>query len=322
MRNTLQLLLANQHKSLRTLTLRTCPYQGETFRNEVNHVSLETLEVASWGRHRNAMNYASAEMLFQSLQTLKRLRLGFENTLAKIYADGSRGRLLGPTFGQSTAHLLSVVKFVKDNVVGSLARPTALRLEELSLCGMDLNQLAPGVSPINFNFGGLTSLRLESCLNLPQALPQLRSQGERLNANARGLSNLRSFSVRVEDGDNNTMRAIKDFLMIIRPLKTLHFLFEGKDAESITKEVLERHGTSLESLVWDTRSGPRCQIESNESSEWGTDCSTINRCCVNLKALGLSFDWEIGPLLSRGRPTKGPVSFLPIVNCSQADCYS
>lgn len=283
------------------------------FKKDVGPVSLETLEVASLASHRkNAdrmANHTSAEMLLQSLQTLKRLRFGFENTLAKRYARWDSMVPPQPDFGQRTADFVSVLN---DCMNSTDMLPTAIRLEELSLCGMDLNLLAPEVSPVDLNLGGLTSLRLESCFNLPQALPKLRSQGERLNANVGNLSSLRNFSVRVEDGDNSTLRGIKDFLMITKPLKTLYFLFEGKHLEHIAQDVLERHGSSLDSLVWETRSGPRYGIEYDESSEyWSTDCSVIQRYCVNLKALGLSFAWEDGPL-QRGRPTTGPVSSSPV----------
>ena len=321
----MQLLVADQHKSLRNLKFGKCMEDREIFSIDVGGLSLERLEMASLAhrqREDNPMaNHVAAEMLLQSLQTLRRLRLGFENALAKCYARSyNTGDIfMRPYFGQRTADYLSVVKD-RINTTGLL--PEAMQLEELSLCGMDLNCLAPEVCPVVLNLGGLTSLRLESCLNLPQALPMLVSQTEKLNANAGGLFNLRSFSVRVEKGDNNsTMRAIKDLLMIIKPLKTLHFLCEGTHLESITQDVLERHGPSLDNLVWDTRPGPTCHVELYEvPAQWSIDCSTIKRYCVNLKALGLSLAWEEAPL-HKGRPTIGPVSFANRQR-GQADCYS
>lgn len=302
----MQVLMADQYKSLRTLKLRTCVKQTEIFRKDVGRLSLETLEVASWCRYQKVAGLTSAEMLLQSLQTLKSLRLGFENALAKSYARWDSMAPLQPNLGQITADFVSVLR----DRTGE--RHTAVRLKELSLCGMDLTLLAPEISPIDFNFGGLTSLRLESCSNLPQALPKLRPQRQRPNANVGGLSNLCTFSVRIENGDDNTMRAIKAFLMITKPLKTLHFLFEGRTVESITPDVLERHGTSLDSLVWDTRLGPRCDIQSYEEPEqWSIDCFAIKRYCVNLKALGVSFPWEDADL-DRGRPIISRVCSLLI----------
>ena len=321
----MQLLVADQHKSLRNLKFGKCMEDREIFSIDVGGLSLEGLEMASLARRQREdspmANHAAAEMLLQSLQTLKRLRLGFENALGTYYAHASNtgDSFMGPYFGQRTADFLSVVK---DRINSTGVLPTAIRLQELCLCGMDLDRLAPEVCPMDFNFDGLSSLRLDSCLNLPQALPMLVSQTQqRLHANVGGLSNLRSFSVRVEEGDNRTMRAIKDFLMITKPLKTLHFLYEGDHLESITQDVLERHGTSLESLVWDTRPGPRSLMEFyDETEQWSIDCSTIKRYCVNLKALGLSFAWDNAPL-HKGRPTKGPVSFANR-HRGQADCYS
>ena len=302
----MQVLMADQHNSLRTLKLRTCFRHPEILRKAFGRLSLETLEVASWCRYQKAASQTSAEMLFKSLQTLKSLRLGFENALAKRYARWDSMAPLQPDLGQSTADFVSVLKDRTSEW------PATFRLEELSLCGMDLTPLAPEVSPIDFNFGGLTSLKLESCLNLPQALPKLRPQRKRHNTSVGGLSNLCILSVRIENGDDNTMRAIKAFLMETKPLKTLQFLFEGRSVESMTRDVLERHGTSLESLVWDTRLGPRGDIESHvEPEQWSIDCSIIKRYCVNLKALGVSFAWEDANL-ERGRPVFSRVYSLPI----------
>ena len=139
------LLEAHQYKSLRTLSLRTC-VDHEKPKKDVGPMALETLEVASLACHQKKLdrmvNHTSARLLLQSLQTLKRLRLGFEDTLAKRCARWDPMVAPGPDFGRRTAEFVLLIHRINDTHM----LPKAIRLEELSLCGMDLYYLRPEVS--------------------------------------------------------------------------------------------------------------------------------------------------------------------------------
>ena len=235
----------------------------------------------------------ATELLANNLRTLRHLRLGGGLNLAEQYAnsgyidrDGNERTTLAEIFRENFQKKLAALNKLSTVLV---------RLESLSLIGLDLHAFADGLSEPEFDFNSLGMLTLESCCGLEEALPLLMGpkDGTRKAKSAFGLHTL---AIRHENAGAEFTRVLEKFLLSLKPLTHLHVLLEGSCTRSYDielRKVLQVHGKSLRSLLWDERTGPR--HDASEDNRIFTldhvDLEFIARHCPGLKALGISLDW-------------------------------
>lgn len=170
-----------------------------------------------------------------------------------------------------------------------------LNLESLKVIGWDLRPLLNGSYRPITDFDSLTSLTLESCPGLFDALPMLTkvSGGEAVSR----LPNLQSLTIRNERDDHpDFTRNLDYFLRSLSPLRTLHLLLSGHYVMRSSKEFLKVHGATLQTLVWDERLGRRHDLADDRLVDLrdAGRLSTIVKHCPNLVELGISVRWSNG----------------------------
>ena len=234
------------------------------------------------------------ELLARNYQKLRHLRLGTDEFLATDYAaegvldSDERGRI------EQTDIFAELMK-VKVAALNETSTPR-LRLESLSLTGLDLNAFAKGFFEPVIDFKGLSVLTLESCACLEAALPLLMGTGTGKRREKSALR-LRTLAIRHENLSNECSRELRTFLVSLKPLTHLHVLLEGNYDEIIDlHKVLQVHGTCLRSLVWDERAGPRSEVREDSAllpdlQKVHLELRTIAKHCPGLKALGISLEW-------------------------------
>lgn len=234
----------------------------------------------------------ATELLAKNHQNLRHLRLGNELECVNEYAERacvdrreSRRFTLTEKFSE----------IMRKNVA-ALKRPSAsvIRLESLSLVGLDIDHFAHGLIGPEFDFASLSTLTLESCSGLDASLPLLMGarDSRRKKKSALGLHTL---AIRHENISNEFLRGLEDVLVSMKPLVHLHILLEG-DHDGTVKlhKILRVHGKCLRSLVWDERIAPRLEMldDTNNFSSNHENLEVVSKHCPGLEALGISLDWE------------------------------
>ena len=228
------------------------------------------------------------ELLARNYRTLRHLRLGTEIDLA--YAYTRNGFLDIDEVGRITI-TSSLAESMKKRLA-ALKEPSTsvVRLESLAIIGLDLRPFANGSTKPVIDFNCLSVLTIESCSGLFQALHTPPNSGLK---NALGLHTLK---IRHENTTNEFMQRLELFLRSLRPLDHLHVLLEGFYDEGVFRmqKVLQVHGKSLRSLVWDGRTGARNDAGSDTAC-FGhpfENLTLIAQYCTGLRALGISIHWE------------------------------
>ena len=226
-------------------------------------------------------------LLAKNLETLRHLRLGSELDLVQQYAncgyidlDENERFLLADTLNE-----------ILEKKVAALNETSTVieRLESLSLIGLDLHTFADRL--VDFNCLGM--LTLESCCGLEEALPLLLGSKDG-SLKAKSALGLHTLAIRHESAGDEFTRVFETFLLSLKPLAHLHVLLEGPSSHDIRlRKVLQVHGKSLRSLLWDERIRPRRDASEDNQvlSLDHEDLEIIARHCLGLKALGISLDW-------------------------------
>ena len=244
---------------------------------------LSTLATAELGRN----GVWPLQVPIKNLPDLRHVALGSESLIAMSYAVDGRvdvARRVGVTdafalFMNATAneHSTSVVRF-----------------ESLSLVGLDLLAFVNGsIKPV-FDFNSLSVLVIESCAGLETAFPLLMGAAAGRRKVKSGLR-LHSLTIRHEDNSDEFSPELENFLLSLKPLARLHILLEGKRQVTIELDkVLQVHGKSLRSLIWEERSGPRTGLkyETTYVPEDHQILKLVAEHCPGLKALGIPISWD------------------------------
>lgn len=285
---TLSIVLKRQGASIHTLNFReyTANWRKADLANLTTEglTSLGITELGTGGPW-------PPELLARNYQNLRHLRLGSELNLATQYAakgymdpNEHRRSRITDTFAE-----LMKAKFA------DLEEPSTpvVRLESLSLIGLDLHPFANGLIEPVVDFNSLSILTLESCAGLKAAFPLLMGPGAR-RRKAKSALRLHTLAIRHENTSDGFLRELETFLLWLRPLAHLHVLLEGPyEGEIGLRKVLKAHGKCLQSLVWDERTGPRScvQVETALLANDYDDLKVVAKHCPGLKALGMSLDW-------------------------------
>ena len=245
-----------------------------------------------------------ARLIAQHRNTLLHLRLGTMNSVARAYAeniltryDPSRWYMLPTSFRPA--------KMKGSRAVGPETKPV-LSLRTLSLYGLSAEKVLRGAFGFEIDFKSLTSLRLASCCTVESAFALLMGKNGSPNASSSAIK-LSSFFIRHEGRGHSLARHVKAFLLSFTGLKHLTLLLEwGESGRAMNKApILDMHGKSLQTLVWDERTGPRKALGASSSVCSSNNLRLVLDKCPNLTTLGLPVNWEphgsnaIHPVVSR-----------------------
>ncbi|KAL8771691.1 MAG: hypothetical protein Q9209_002882 [Squamulea sp. 1 TL-2023] len=224
--------------------------------------------------------------------TLKYLCLGAESFAVKSYYTP------GHHFDADLDD--NVDAFVED-MVGNLdpddrtdaVLEPLLQLDTFILKGLDITRLIK----LDFclvNLSALTSLSLESCRGLEPFFDMLPGSGTDQSSPLVAKLQLRSLYIRYERSNQQLRRKLLNFLTSISGLTNLSILLESPDEPGHYQEVLERHGRSLRTLVWEERVGRLVGFSAlPDRAHLLGDVEAIAEYCPNLIELGIPFDWHI-----------------------------
>ena len=235
-----------------------------------------------------------ARLIAQNRDSLRHLYLGIISVVAQYYTihpGPSEFRL--PT---------SLEEMAKDTLPANERQIMwTLSLETLGLYGLNFDDVVIGALGFKIDFGSMTNLRLESCSGLNEAFALLMGNDVPQNATLSWLK-LTSFFVRHEDPGQAFAQYLAAFLTSFTGLKHLGLLLEGKSQAMSKAPILEMHGKTLQTLIWDERERPRKDTKTDTSSvSRGDNLELISRKCPNLTALGLSVLWGFIPHWSAAR---------------------
>ncbi|CAD6593210.1 MAG: hypothetical protein ASARMPREDX12_006936 [Alectoria sarmentosa] len=234
------------------------------------------------------------DLVAKNHKSLRHLQIGTESDLALEYAN--KGHLDKDETARSelTGTLAESMKRKFDSINESFSSNPPLRLESLSLIGLDVNVLATAtVEPI-IDFSSLGMLTLESCVGLEATFPLLMGSGAG-RPKAKSKLRLHTFAIRNENNTDEFSKELETFLLSLEPLTNLHVLTEGTYAKAIDmRKVFEVHGKRLCSLICDDRDGPRLDLQGDTTlfAENHEHVKLIAEHCTGLKALGISLDWK------------------------------
>ena len=142
------------------------------------------------------------------------------------------------------------------------------------------------------NVEQLTSLCLESCFHLGQIFPTLFPK---TSSNAQPLlPQLRVFKLRQEDVEDTFRDSLARFLRSFKGLVHVAVLLEGPALYLPPDCVVQNHGSTLRTLVWDQRRERRNKVDKStntaDSSNLYICLNTICKGCPELRELGIALE--------------------------------
>ena len=278
--------LLKQHGiSIQTLEFREYNWGGA----DLTNLEMEGLTALGMAELGTVVSLAT-QLLAKNYETLRHLRLGSDSNLAEQYANSVSGYI------DENQRIILAERFREalQKKVAALNKPSTVivRLESLSLIGLDLSTFADGLSKPEFDFNCLGMLTLESCCGLEEAFPLLLGPKDG-TCKATSALGLHTLAIRHECAGAEFTRVFEKFLLSLKPLTHLHVLLEGPCTHEIKlRKILQAHGKSLRSLLWDERLGPRRDaFEDNYALPDNEDLEIVAKYCPGLKALGIPLDW-------------------------------
>ena len=276
--STLRLLYERQEANLRTLFCTRFSLLDSIPKSVIGAIyslSVESmdLECCWW----------EAAMIIKNAATLNHLRLGFVTRIAHDFALEVRPQYddMSTQFSGTMGEILSDLNLSEVH----------LSLGSLHLCGLNLASVLQGKVALDIDFTKITQLRLESCPRLIQAFSVLMDPA---GSSRIALDALEDLFIRLEDPDAHFSNSLESFLTSIRGLIHLRVLIDNALADQDLKPILEVHGKTLKTLVWDERIGRRTRLDASTSvlstslSRW----KVVSQKCPSLKILGIALDWE------------------------------
>ena len=283
-------LVAERHgRSLKTLRIYNTPgtlsYPRQPFStlNYLEAGDLSALAFETWAPRVMACNR----------RTLSHVTLGCERQIISSYFD--TGDPMG--WGEASYFTDKLVDGLEVQLLHNIeegeaeAMMSVLTIESLHLIGIDCSGRTHIITIPILDPERLTSLCLESCSNLGRRLSALCS---RRSPNAPPLlPRLRSFRLRQEGVDAFLRESLEAFLLATDGIVHLSVLLEGFH-RFLPPDCLVHHGSTLRTLVWDGRHGPRTRLDEStnlaSSQMMSSSLETICRKCPKLVELGLAVE--------------------------------
>ena len=281
--STLQLLFVRQGAYLRTLFCTRVSSSDSivaSLPRALYSVSAESIEP-----YRNRCEWEAAVITINAA-TLNHLRLGFISRIAHDFAIERR-----PLYD----NLLNQFSDTMNDYLFALnLNKIHLCLGSLHLCGLNLGSVLQGKMGLDIDFTKITHLRLESCPELSQAFSLLMDPA---GSSRSTLYALQDLFIRFENPDAQFSKSLESFLTSIRGLIHLRVLIDKASAAQDLEPILDVHGKTLRTLVWDERSGPRTDLDASTSLLLtGRGIRGILRIvsqkCHSLTTLGMALDWN------------------------------
>ena len=283
-------LVAERHgRSLKTLriysTPRTLssPWQHFSTLNYLEAGDLSPFALETWAPrvvacNRRTLSHVTLgcerEIINSYFGTRHPMGLGEASYLTEKLVDGLEGELLHNIEEDEAKAMMSL-----------------LTIESLHLIGIGCSGRTQIITIPILDSERLTSLCLESCFNLGQSLSALCS---RRSPNAPPLlPRLRSFTLRQEGVDAFLRDSLVAFLLATHGIVHLSVLLEGYH-QFLPPDCLVRHGSTLQTLVWDQRHGPRTRLDESTNSAslqmMSRSLELICKNCPKLVELGLAVE--------------------------------
>lgn len=229
-----------------------------------------------------------SKLIVQTRDTLRHLHLGVISRVARGYADNLVPRVSQHGLPATFAEMAKDALFASEGEMVPI-----LSLETLGLYGLNFENAVRGALGLEIEFHCMSSLRLESCSGLSEAFAVLLGNDASQNGTLSGLK-LTSFFVRYEARSQAFAQHLAACLTSFTGLKHLGLLLEGQGQAMSKAPILEMHGKTLQTLVWEERRGSRKDTRTGTtffSKE--NNLKLVSRKCPNLTALGLPLGWGI-----------------------------
>lgn len=244
---TLSLLLKHQGASMHTLNFKA--YNGPWKRAYLAKPEMEGLTTLCVPELNDQHGEWPFDLVAKNHKSLRRLQIGSEVDFALEYAAAGYFDSDEIIRSEKTVDIAERLYRKFDDLNEPSLSPRSLRLESLSLVGLDVSILATAsVEPV-IDFSSLGMLTLESCAGLAAAFPLLIGSGAgRLKA--RSKFRLHTLVIRHENTTDEFQQEFETFLLSLKPLTNLHVLVEGSyEVAFELREVLKLHGKRLRSLI-------------------------------------------------------------------------
>ncbi|KAI9878822.1 MAG: mitochondrial splicing system protein [Pleopsidium flavum] len=224
-----------------------------------------------------------------NLSSLRNLTLGTERRTARGYIAEAR---VDAEVDQGDI-FRNVLLGMDKTLAKTLHATIPLNLTSLHLCGLDARVTMDEEFPRRFRFSRLRTLTLESCKGSDELLRTLASSSTFTTD-----AHLTEFNIRYEGPFPVVKPALELFLSSFAGLRRLSVLLDNIATMPSLTGVIEKHGKTLETLLWEGKTGFRREWEVDTSVCLYPDPETSNYELVqiskgfpNLIELGISLDW-------------------------------
>ena len=269
-----------------------------------------------------------AQIVSANRNTLQKILLGQEKQLIGRYQQNRHGFL--EELPQPTESFFAT----------AYALNTFPQLRELSLTGLDIGLLRPASLPQALFFCQLERLTLESCLNSAALLESIAGTfhlavtSPEAPQTPRITPSLKHFLFRHENPTPMLKDAIVRFLTSFTGLRTLSLLLENAAILERPSTFIAEHGSTLETLVFESRIQPREHLSMDTSRPFGVggyshelwegSINDIVRLCPVLVELGMGFPWndELVRLRKTALPTLQHLRTIHIRNFPENQAFS
>lgn len=276
--STLELLL--KHQGAKLCRLQVTRYSEPQNASSLLVAGLQRLDIFDLNTEEGCE--WPSKLIVHNHNTLRRLHLGVRSKVARENPGDMR----------TIQHRLptSFAKWAKEaSIASEWEEMPTLSLQTFGLHGLNLENVMEGALGLEINFSSLTSLILASCSGLDQGFALLTGHD---GSQKTKLSALKCLTVRHEDGSQLFARHLTAFLTSLFGLNHLCVMLDGCGSAVFQEEILDVHGKTLRTLVWEERSGPRTYAHVDTSLRCWGQLGQVFRKCRNLRVLGLSFHWR------------------------------
>lgn len=281
---TLRILLDSQAPALRVLKLEQYG-GGPKILSPLPHIPrIDSLCVYSL--EDRASRSMVEEVLSQHSGSIRHLSLGAENFAALFNHNPTDKAMALELLLHGVRRMVRQLVKRYEAVRSEVSRESpALKLESCALKGLEADSIIQSLGSTLVDVTNLTSLCLEACSGLERALQFLSGID-----GGPSMMKLQSFVLRHTTADSKFGESLLKFLQSVPSLAHLSVLLESPNQVDCLPAVLQVHGQTLKSLVWDEQ-----PIGHNARNLLIPPCSQLKDIlehCPGLVELGVCLNWE------------------------------
>ncbi|KAL9011235.1 MAG: hypothetical protein Q9173_003901 [Seirophora scorigena] len=281
---TLRMLLDSQAPALRVLKVEQYGGGPKIFSPLPHIPGIDSLCVYSL--EDRASRSMVEEVLSQHSGSIRHLCLGAENFAALLNHNPTDKAMALELMLHGVRRMARqlVKRYVAVRLEESRESP-ALRLESCTLKGLEADSILQSLGSTLVDVTNLTSLCLESCSGLERALQFLSGTD-----GGPSMMKLQSFVLRHTTADFKFGESLLKFLQSVPGLAHMSVLLESPNQVGCLRAILQVHGQTLKSLVWDEQ--PIGHNTRNLLIPPYSQLKDIFEHCPGLIELGLCLNWE------------------------------